>query len=666
MKKKLLKKLMVLALSAVTAFSAVPVATVTAAGNPYPTTQDVDRDGLYEIPCTRFAWQCVYDRQGIALPAWGNAVGWWQNAINQGYAVGNEPVPGSIAVWSGDYYGHVAYVTANLGNNRFTVDEGGRTDKDQTSSHGVAYGYTLTSAVGGRRPYDSNKVLLGFIYPGVRVPGKPYVSVNPGKANQTTTFSWNATSYARYYDVYVYKAGESNPTQFQYGVNGTSWSCTLPAGNYRVAVASVNHAQYAYTFSDSVNFTVQAAPVTHTHSYQRVTVKATTTANGYTQEQCSCGSIQNKQIIYYPKKIQLSRTSYTYNGKVKKPTVKVTDSNNRVISADNYTVTYSAGRKYVGTYRVTVRFKGNYSGTVTKTFKITGKAHKHSYKKQVKKATTSRNGYVQYLCSCGAVTGKKTIYYPKTIKLSATSYTYDGKVKTPKVKVTGANKKTISSGNYKVSYSRGRKNVGTYKVTVKFKGNYSGTVTKTFKIKAKPKNWVYVDTLPKNITSDKYTIQYKHTYQKTTSSYVNDGGVYESVRPLETSASRQLVGYYYYHFCGPNTGKNVNFAQTGSYVHFDSVAASQVTVAASGADGDDPSITYYLLNWNGNGSRVWCSSGTTCNGAYGSHGARGQAWYRMNQYQNKKLQTQTTTSESDWTTGKDSTAVKTVYRYKAK
>ena len=554
MKKKLLKKLMVLALSAVTAFSAVPAATVTAAGNPYPTTQDVDRDGLYEIPCTRFAWQCVYDRQGIALPAWGNAVSWWQNAINQGYAVGNEPVPGSIAVWSGDYYGHVAYVTANLGNNRFTVDEGGRTDKDQTSSHGVAYGYTLTNAVGGRRPYDSNKVLLGFIYPGVRVPGKPYVSVNPGKANQTTTFSWNATSYARYYDVYVYKAGESNATQVKYGVNGTSWSCTLPAGNYRVAVASVNHAQYAYTFSDSVNFTVQAAPVTHTHSYQRVTVKATTTANGYTQEQCSCGSIQNKQIIYYP----------------------------------------------------------------------------------------------------------------KTIKLSATSYTYDGKVKTPKVKVTGANKKTISSGNYKVSYSQGRKNVGTYKVTVKFKGNYSGTVTKTFKIKAKPKNWVYVDTLPKNITSDKYTIQYKHTYQKTTSSYVNDGGVYESVRPLETSASRQLVGYYYYHFCGPNTGKNVNFAQTGSYVHFDSVAASQVTVAASGADGDDPSITYYLLNWKGNGSRVWCSSGTTCNGAYGSHGARGQAWYRMNQYQNKKLQTQTITSESDWTTSKDSTAVKTVYRYKAK
>ena len=142
MKKKLLKKLMVLALSAVTAFSAVPVATVTAAGNPYPTTQDVDRDGLYEIPCTRFAWQCVYDRQGIALPAWGNAVGWWQNAINQGYAVGNEPVPGSIAVWSGDYYGHVAYVTANLGNNRFTVDEGKNGQRSDILSWSCIWIYT--------------------------------------------------------------------------------------------------------------------------------------------------------------------------------------------------------------------------------------------------------------------------------------------------------------------------------------------------------------------------------------------------------------------------------------------------------------------------------------------------------------------------------------------
>ena len=553
MKKRFLKKFMILTLSAATVLSSVPATTVTAAGNPYPTTQDVDQDGLYEIPCTRFAWQCVYERQGIALPAWGNAVNWWQNAINQGYAVGNDPLPGSIAVWSGDYYGHVAYVTGGSGDT-FTVDEGGRTDLDQTSSHGIAYGYTLTNSVGGRRPYDSNKILLGFIYPGCRMPGKPYANVNAGKSGQTTTFTWNATSNTQYYDVYIYKDGESNIYKCQSKVTGTSWACTLPAGNYRMTVASVNHAKYAYTFSDYVNFTVQAAPVAHTHNYKKVTKKATTKANGYTQEKCSCGKTRNKKTIYYPKKIQLSKTNYVYDGKTKKPTVKVIGSNNKVISAGNYKVTYSAGRKYVGTYKVTIQFKGNYSGTVTKTFKITGKSHKHNY----------------------------------------------------------------------------------------------------------------TNKLPANVTSSKYTIQYKHTYKKTTSQYVNDGSVYETVRTLDTSAARQLVGYYYYHFCGPSTGNNVNFAQTGAYVHFDSVAANQVTVAASGADGDDPSIAYYLLNWNGNGNRVWCSSGTTCDGSNGSHGSRGQAWYRMNQYQNKKLQTQTTTSESGWTSKKDSKAIKTVYRYKAK
>ena len=46
MKKRFLKKFMILTLSAATVLSSVPATTVTAAGNPYPTTQDVDQDGL--------------------------------------------------------------------------------------------------------------------------------------------------------------------------------------------------------------------------------------------------------------------------------------------------------------------------------------------------------------------------------------------------------------------------------------------------------------------------------------------------------------------------------------------------------------------------------------------------------------------------------------------
>ena len=96
----------------------------------------------------------------------------------------------------------------------------------------------------------------------------------------------------------------------------------------------------------------------------------------------------------------------------------------------------------------------------------------------VKKATTSANGSITRKCAtsnCGKVISTTAIYYPKTVTLSATSYTYDGKVKTPAVTVKGSDGKVISSGNYSVAYASGRTNVGTYKVTVTFKNNYSGS-----------------------------------------------------------------------------------------------------------------------------------------------------------------------------------------------
>lgn len=186
--KKFYRKLVTIGLSMmlVASMSFFTELNVEAASNPYPSTQDVDRDGYYEIPCTYFAWQQVYDNLGVALPSWGNAVNWWNGARNAGYQTGSVPLAGSIAVWSGDYYGHVAYVTGGS-SNTFTVNEGGRTDLDHTSSHGVKYGYTLTNAVGGKRPYDTGKTLLGFIYVNASSSNISYSNV---RTNWTDT--WNA------------------------------------------------------------------------------------------------------------------------------------------------------------------------------------------------------------------------------------------------------------------------------------------------------------------------------------------------------------------------------------------------------------------------------------------------------------------------------------------
>ena len=74
--------------------------------------------------------------------------------------------------------------------------------------------------------------------------------------------------------------------------------------------------------------------------------------------------------------VALSGTSYTYNGKVRTPSVKAKDSAGNAIPKSEYTVKYDSGRKNVGQYKVTVTFKGKYSGTYYRTFRILPKGTK--------------------------------------------------------------------------------------------------------------------------------------------------------------------------------------------------------------------------------------------------------------------------------------------------
>ena len=68
-------------------------------------------------------------------------------------------------------------------------------------------------------------------------------------------------------------------------------------------------------------------------------------------------------------KIKLSATKYNYNGRERKPKVSVTYKG-KTVSADNFTVKYSSGRKLPGTYKVTVTLKGKYTGKKTLKYKI--------------------------------------------------------------------------------------------------------------------------------------------------------------------------------------------------------------------------------------------------------------------------------------------------------
>ena len=141
--------------------------------------------------------------------------------------------------------------------------------------------------------------------------------------------------------------------------------------------------------------------------------------------------------------VTLSTSTYAYDGKAKTPFVTVKVGGKTLKKDTDYTVSYSNNTK-VGTATVKITGKGNYTGSVSKTYSI---------KNNFKKATVSG-------ISTKAFTGKN-ITQSITVK-------YNGK--------------TLKNGtDYTVSYSNNKK-VGKATVKITGKGKYCGVITKTFKI----------------------------------------------------------------------------------------------------------------------------------------------------------------------------------------
>ena len=127
-----------------------------------------------------------------------------------------------------------------------------------------------------------------------------------------------------------------------------------------------------------------------------------------------------KNVVSATPSVKLSTSTYTYNGKVKTPGVKVS-VNGTVLTKDNYSVSYGKGRKNVGKYTVKVTLKNDYTGSKTVSFKINPpksavkklKKGKKSFTVYVKKQSKQTSGYqVQYSTS-------KKFKSPKTKSLTS-------------------------------------------------------------------------------------------------------------------------------------------------------------------------------------------------------------------------------------------------------
>ncbi len=222
-----------------------------------------------------------------------------------------------------------------------------------------------------------------------------------------------------------------------------------------------------YTCGCGDSYTERIAPSGHRYIEKRV--PATMKKSGKVQKVCSvCSGVGDTVVIYSPKKITWSKTSYSYDGKVKTPSVVIKDSKGRTLKAGtDYRITYPKGRKNPGIYTAAITFRGNYSGKTTGSFTI--KPKKTSLKKVTakskglqatwKKQTTQMDGYqVQYSTSSG-FKGKTT--RTVTIKKSSSAKTisrlkgkkkYYVRIRTYKtVKVNGKKQKLYSDWSGKKS-----------------------------------------------------------------------------------------------------------------------------------------------------------------------------------------------------------------------
>jgi hypothetical protein len=233
--------------------------------------------------------------------------------------------------------------------------------------------------------------------------------------------------------------------------------------------------------------------------------------------------------------LKITVPSVTYNGKAQKPAVTVKYNNYKFKNGTDYTLSYKNNTK-IGTATVTVKGKGKLSGTKSVTFKINAKPIKNAvitYNNSLTyngstlspavtvkygNATLKKNTdyTVAYSNNVNAGTGTITItgkgiyggsvkktFTIKKLGISASAVSGTGnKVYTgsaikpvPAVKVGG---RTLKNGtDFTVSYKNNTE-PGTATLKVTGKGNYSGSVSKTFKITARAINDVEV-TIPDTV-----------------------------------------------------------------------------------------------------------------------------------------------------------------------
>ncbi len=425
-------------------------------GDGHLTLSDITREGIYADDIALHSGKLTINKATIGVAVNNNVtITGGAITINSSYD-GVYADDGEITISGGtiniDAYDNGIYASRNI------IISGGTITLDSDSESIYSYeniiisGGTIDVIGGSQALYAYEKILID----GVTIKASTtkdgalvnYVAANNDTYKRVVT----AKSSAPTYSVIFYFGGDplfgvdveegktveepAEPAQdcktfLGWYLGGTKYDFSKPVTKDIVLVATFKE---NHTYSNACDKSCNVCGNTRstTHSYKTTTTKATTSKNGSVVKKCSvCGSQASKTTIYYAKKIKLSTTKYTYNGKARKPSVTVYDYKGNKISSSNYTVSYASGCKYVGKYKVTIKFKSKYSGTLTTYFTIIPKeskvssltAGKKSLKVKLSKVSSQASGYeIQYSTSkkfTSAKTKKVTSYKTTSVTLKS-------------------------------------------------------------------------------------------------------------------------------------------------------------------------------------------------------------------------------------------------------
>jgi len=240
-----------------------------------------------------------------------------------------------------------------------------------------------------------------------------------------------------------------------------------------------------------------------------------------------------------------------YTGKAIKPNPTIKNGKVVLKNGTDYTVGYKNNTK-LGTATVTIKGKGNYTGTITKTFKIViGKVAGVAAKTQTTSSITlkwnkpsgSVTGYEVYMATSkkgkykkvATITKSKTTTYKKT-KLSA-GKTYYFKVRAYKTisgkKKYGSYSSILTTTTKTKTPSISKVTAGNYKITIKWKRVTGATGYEIYMATSKNGKYKKIKTITKGSTT---------SYTKT--GLTGEKTYYFKIRTYKTVAGKKLYSGY--------------------------------------------------------------------------------------------------------------------------